>query len=49
MKVALIAPAIGETIADGSLASVEKTNWLVNLVRLNVNPLSLIYLLQHGY
>ena len=33
MNVVLIFPAIGETIADGSLASVEKKNWFVDLIK----------------
>ena len=33
MKVALISPSVGGTIADGGLASVERTNWLVKIVK----------------
>jgi len=33
MKTVLISPTVGGTIADGSLASVEKNNWLVNRIK----------------
>ncbi len=33
MKVVLISPSVGETIADGSLASVEKNNWFIDMVK----------------
>lgn len=33
MNVVLIFPGIGEIIADGSLASVEKKNWFVDLIK----------------
>jgi radical SAM superfamily enzyme YgiQ (UPF0313 family) len=33
MKVALISPSVGGTIADGGLASVERNNWLVNRLK----------------
>lgn len=33
MNVVLIFPAIAETIADGSLASAERTNWFTDMIR----------------
>ena len=33
MKVALISPSVGGTIADGGLASVERNHWLVNRLK----------------